>query len=257
MFIVGSVLFILLWGAHSIRILAPIESWIGMGVSRMSIVGVNISIAVQDRLEPFIKNEQTPTQVLEDRIKKLEAENAALTLAKIENEALRQQLKFSQQSKFNIQLANRIGWTTDARRSGFIIDKGKKDGITLSAPVITDNGIFIGKITAAQEATSNVTLVNDSKSKVTVIIAAAVRPTTGVINGQFGLGLMVDLIPMTDPIKVDDIVETSGLQDAIPAGLLIGAISKLNTQSTDLFQTASVQPAVDYTKVRIVSVLLP
>ena len=161
-----------------------------------------------------------------------------------------------QKSKFQATLANRIGWIPDERRSGFIIDKGRHDGITISAPVISDDGILIGKISSVQEGTSNVTLINDSKSKITAIIAAA-SPTTGVVNGQFGLGIMIDLIPMSEKIAVGDIVETSGLEDSIPAGLLIGTLSRLNTKPTDLFQTASVDPAIDYTRIRIVSVLVP
>lgn len=252
----GVILILSLGVLHSTRLIAPLEVGIGRTFSLASTFGVHISDLGLNISKKFTKKEETPLNILEERIKKLEGENAELTLAKIENNTLREQLKFVQQSKFHIQLANRIGWTTDIRRSGFIIDRGKKDGIILSAPVLTENGILVGKISGVQETTSNVTLINDSKSKITAIIAAT-PPTTGVVNGQFGLGLTVDLVPMSEKIETGNIVETSGLEDGIPAGLLIGTISTLNTQPTDLFQTASVSPTVDYTRIRIVSVLIP
>ncbi|MBI2644702.1 rod shape-determining protein MreC [Candidatus Uhrbacteria bacterium] len=244
-----------LWIAHGIGILAPVEARSGYVLSRLSFMATRVSDFFQNISDLFTQKEKTPLHILEERIQKLEVERAALTIAQSENETLREQLKFVQQSKFHVQLANRIGWTTDVRRSGFLIDKGKNDGITLSAPVLTNNGVLVGKINKVMEATSQVLLINDSKSKVTAIIAAT-PPTTGVVNGQFGLGLKIDLIPMSEKIEIGDIVETSGLQDGIPAGLLIGTISKFDTRPTDLFQTASVSPAVDYARVRIVSVLV-
>jgi len=255
MIFIGSIVICTIFIAHNFRILSPIESRIGSLFSHASIVGVTLSRGVENTTQKFKKTESTPSQVLEDRIQKLEAENALLTIAKIENDTLREQLQFIRQSKFHAVLANRIGWTTDIRRSGFLIDKGKNDGITIAAPVLTDNGVLVGKISDVQEVTSQITLINDSKSKITAVIAAT-PPTTGVINGQFGLGLTIDLIPMSEKIDVGNIVETSGLEDGIPAGLLIGTISKLNTQPTDLFQTASVSPTIDYTHIRIVSVLV-
>jgi rod shape-determining protein MreC len=241
--------------AHTVGVLAPIEKRVGFVFSRMSGIGTHVSVFFQNKAESFAKKQESPVQTVEERVKRLEIENAALTIAKIENDTLREQLHFMQKSKFHVQLAHRIGWTTDVRRSGFIIDKGKKDGIALSAPVLAENGIFIGKISNVSEATSNVTLLNDSKSKITAIIAAT-PPTTGVVNGQFGLGLTVNLIPMSEKITIGDIVETSGLEDGIPAGLLVGTIATLNTAPTDLFQTASVSSAIDYTRIRIVSVLI-
>lgn len=246
---------VFLWTLHSTRLSAPLEASIGMLFSSVSSVGIQISSVGQD-ISKKITQKETPLHILEEKIRKLEIENAQLTIAKIENNTLREQLKFFQKSKFHLQLANRIGWTPDVKRSGFIIDKGKKDGITLSAPVITDNGILVGKIGSVQEATSNVILINDSRSKITAIIAAT-PPTTGVVNGQFGLGLVIDLVPMSEKIDIGNTVETSGLEDDIPAGLVIGTISKLNTLPTDLFQTASVSPAVDYARIRIISVLIP
>lgn len=255
-FFFGVILITVLWVLHSTRLTASLEASVGTAFSRLSLIGTYVSSVIQNTSEKILKKEETPTEILEERIKKLKIENAELTLAKIENNTLREQLAFIQKSKFHVQLANRIGWIPDARRSGFIIDKGKNEGITISAPVISDNGILIGKISSVQEGTSNVTLINDSKSKITAIIAA-IPPTTGVVNGQFGLGLIIDLIPMSEKITIGNSVETSGLEDGIPAGLLIGTISTLNTQPTDLFQTASVSPAVDYTRIRIVSVLIP
>ncbi len=252
---IGIILIFTIWIFHTLLFLAPVETGIGIVLSRMGSVGTNIFITLGDTLQKFSKKEQTSLQTLEERIKRLESENAVLIIAKSENDTLRKQLSFIQQSKFDVQLANRIGWTSDVRRSGFLIDKGKRDGIILSAPVITDGGVLVGKISDVAEATSQVTLINDSKSKITAIVAATL-PTTGVVNGQFGLGLIIDLIPMSEKIEIDDIVETSGLEDGIPAGLVIGTISKLNTAPTDLFQTASVRPSTDYTRIRIVSVLI-
>jgi rod shape-determining protein MreC len=51
------------------------------------------------------------------------------------------------------------------------------------------------------------------------------------------------------------LVLTSGLGGDYPADVLIGQVVTVRKSDTDLFQTASVQPAVDFTALRAVLVV--
>jgi rod shape-determining protein MreC len=79
----------------------------------------------------------------------------------------------------------------------------------------------------------------------------------GILKGQFGLSLIMDLIPLDKKISPGDPVITSGLESDIPAGLLIGYVENIETSPNQLFQKATVQPLADFEGLRIVTILIP
>ena len=56
-------------------------------------------------------------------------------------------------------------------------------------------------------------------------------------------------------IQPGDLVLTSGLGGNYPSNLLIGQVTGIRSQAVNLFQTASVQPVVDFTQLEIVLVI--
>ncbi len=186
----------------------------------------------------------------------LTAENARLKIAESENILLRAQLNFLQTSAQKYAIANVAGQSSDPYSSMLIIDKGSKDGIRENLAVTTNEGIIIGKTSYVKETSSQVILLNDSRSKLLVMVPGR-KDGTGIIEGKFGLGLGMSLIPITSELHNDDMVVTSGLEPDIPPGLMVGRIASLEFQSSDLFKRATLKSMVHYGSVRIVSVLLP
>jgi len=59
-----------------------------------------------------------------------------------------------------------------------------------------------------------------------------------------------------DVIQVGDGVVTSGLGGVFPKGLVVGYVSGVQREQFGLFQTIEVEPAVDFTRLEEVLVLL-
>ena len=56
-------------------------------------------------------------------------------------------------------------------------------------------------------------------------------------------------------MQVGDLVVTSGLGGDYPADILIGQVTSVRRRDYDIFQTASVQPVVDFSQLQIVLVI--
>ena len=75
------------------------------------------------------------------------------------------------------------------------------------------------------------------------------------MRGEYGLGIVLDLVAQTDAINNGDTIVTSGLGSNMPKGLLIGKIQELGTSADKLFQPALITPQIKYSKLDVVFVI--
>ncbi|MFH1173478.1 MAG: rod shape-determining protein MreC [bacterium] len=194
---------------------------------------------------------------LKEQVVSLTLKLTDLQIYEQENKELVKQLDFlDRQSDYRTVTARIVGRSPDYADHVLIINRGSKDGLAAGYPVIAEEGIIIGKILSADRDQSQVMLLTDSHSKTAATILNQDR-TIGLVNGQYGLSLKMELIPQNEEVKINDLVITSGLEESIPKGLLIGKIDHLTTQPNDVFQSALLNLLVDYNKVNIISVILP
>jgi len=191
---------------------------------------------------------------LKDQVVTLLKEKSEFLTEREENDFLRKQLNFNKENNYNLEIANVIGKDLDKTRNTMIIDKGTKNGIAVGQPVITDAGVIIGKIFKVNKNNAVVLLINDDLSKVAAKIQNQAK-TIGMVEGEYGLGMKMNLIPQTEMIKEDDVVVTSGLEKGIPSGILIGQIERVIAAPEELFQEASVKSAVDFSKITLISII--
>jgi rod shape-determining protein MreC len=130
-----------------------------------------------------------------------------------------------------------------------IINRGSDGGLRSGMPVVTSQGLA-GRIAAVTAGAARVELITDPASSVNVRLepSGAQAVLLGSLTGELSL----DLIPQTASVNVGDLVLTSGLGGNFPGNILIGQITSLRRRETDLFQQASVQPVVDFSKLEIV-----
>ena len=130
-----------------------------------------------------------------------------------------------------------------------IINRGSDGGLRSGMPVVTSQGLA-GRIAAVTAGAARVQLVTDPSSSVNVRLepSGAQAVLLGSLTGELSL----DLIPQTASVNVGDLVLTSGLGGNFPDNILIGQITSVSRRETDLFQQASVQPVVDFSKLEIV-----
>lgn len=130
----------------------------------------------------------------------------------------------------------------------------------------------VGKVDKVFGDYADVILISDPRSKIDVVVRSPMLgPGTEAGPGPGKRGFLVGL-GRTDSyacgitslelahqpaqrVKVGDIVETSGVGSLFPAGLRIGTVTKLEGDD-GMFQKVEVEPEVDVSTVRAVTVLL-
>jgi rod shape-determining protein MreC len=133
-----------------------------------------------------------------------------------------------------------------------IIDRGSDDGLRKGMPVITQQGL-VGSIAAVTAGAARVQLINDPGSSVNVILQQSGEEA--VLNGQITGEIELDMISQNATVQPGDLVMTSGLGGNYPANILVGQVLTVKNEASALFQTASVQPAVDFSQLDIVLII--
>ncbi len=195
-------------------------------------------------------------QSLKDRITELTDQNLRLENNIKDASVAREELDYITNTQFNSVTAKVIGRTADEYLKTVIINKGDAAGIQVGYPVMTGGGVLIGTVVDTNSAVSKVLLLNDNQSEVSAVVQNDPR-SPGIVRGEFGLSLNMSLIPQSDTITEGQTVTTSGLEEEIPADLIIGTISNIVRKEGELFQEATIDPLVDYATIRIVTVILP
>jgi len=134
-----------------------------------------------------------------------------------------------------------------------IINRGSDDGLRKGMPVVTQQGL-VGQIAAVTAGGSRVQLINDPGATVNVLLQQS--ETEAVLTGDITGELNLELIPQSATVQSGDLIMTSGYGGSFPANLLVGQVSTVRSNAYDLFQSASVQPAVDFSQLEIVLVII-
>ena len=204
---------------------------------------------------------------MENQLNQLITENARLKVLEEENQSLRQHLRFFSKNPVKFILANIIAKGELANPSEenqkIIIDKGGNDGLLPGLAVVSptiyqssNQGIIIGKITAVKENLAEVNLIINQNCKLAVSLQNQ-NKTSGISHGELGLTIKMEFIPQTEEIKTGEIVITSGLEQKISRGLVVGKISQVIKESNELWQSAVIEPIIDVNQLTIVAILLP
>ena len=171
-----------------------------------------------------------------------------------ENASLRAQLEFVERTKMDVVATKILSKQISRTLSRFIIDAGERDGIEVGAAVLAHNGIFVGKVSDVGAYASTVTALNDPTHSVAVSLLNESR-TIGIASGSIGDLLRINFIPVDEVIDVGELVVTSGLEDAVESGLLVGVINAIVQEPGSAFQEAVVEPLADVRRLTSVLVL--
>jgi len=133
-----------------------------------------------------------------------------------------------------------------------IIDHGSDDGIQHGMPVVTQQGL-VGRVAAVTASASRIRLITDPESVVNVRLQGQNEDALaeGSITGDITLG-MVSQNVILNP---GDILLTSGLGGNYPTDILVGQVVNVEKTENELFQTASIQPVIDFAELRAVLVI--
>lgn len=250
-FAVGGILALALGGYFSTAsdlfgsALVDLQEW----VSSRYIIIHNIFNAPTDVVTLQQKNAQ-----LEAEISGLQTQVIQLQQQLADTAVLAALVDFSQGNPESVyKAASVIGRDPSPFLHYIIINAGTNDGIRRGMPVVTNQGL-VGRIDAVIADAARVQLVTDPSSAVNVRLQNA--DTEAVLVGSVTGDLSLEMISQDVEIQEGDVVLTSGLGGGYPADLLVGQLYNLRKLDYELFQFASVQSAVDFTRLEIVLVIM-
>lgn len=134
-----------------------------------------------------------------------------------------------------------------------LINRGSDDGIRRGMPVVAQQGL-VGRVVQVTANAARVQLITDPASEVAVQMQPSEED--GVLSGSLTGDLSIGLIPQDAEVQAGDLVLTSGIGGSYPGSILVGQVSGIRQEATALFQTASVQPVVDFSRLEIVLVIV-
>jgi len=210
-------------------------------------------------IQSFLSSPQDLAR-LRQRAQELEAENARLEAEIID---LEQQLSetrilsalvdFARVHPENRYVATSvIGRDPSPFAKYVIVNRGSDDGLRRGMPIVTSQGL-VGRVAAVTAGAGRVELITDPASSVNIRLepSGAQAVLLGSVTGE----LTLDMISQNAAVKVGDLVLTSGLGGNYPGNILIGQVTGVRRRETDLFQRATVQPVVDFSKLEILLVI--
>lgn len=190
---------------------------------------------------------------LENKVASLETQNVQLQQQLNEAQAYYALLNFASSRPENSYVAAAIIGRDPVPFLRYVqIDKGSDDGVRRGMPVVTQQGL-IGRIDAVTAGAARVQLITDAAAAVNVRLPAT--QTDVMLVGSVTGELSLEMVPQNITIKPGDLVLTSGLGGMYPPDIVVGQIISVRKRETDLFQTASVQPAANLAGLRAVLVI--
>ncbi|MHC1741120.1 MAG: rod shape-determining protein MreC [Anaerolineaceae bacterium] len=191
--------------------------------------------------------------VLENEVSQLQSQVLELQQQLSETDVLYALLDFARSKPENKYVAaSVIGRDPSPFLSYIIIDHGSDDGIRKGMPVVTQQGL-VGKIDAVTATASRIQLITDPGSIVNITLK------NGKIDGQVAGSVTGDLslarISSSVSLIEGDLAITNGLGGTYPSDIVVGQILSPSKGENDLFQSAVVQPVVDFTNLKAVLII--
>lgn len=192
-------------------------------------------------------------RLLEETIE-LRARVAMLSDVVRENELLREERGLLSRDRFDFKSAEVIGRDSVSSGGAILINIGETAGVRKGMAVVVEKGVLIGRVVETSPFSSRILLVSDSESALNAISGA--DEARGIVRGEYGLGLVLDMVLQTDTLREGDEVITSGLGGDVPRGFLIGTVTSIESSNDRLFQRATLVSPVRFDRLRFVSVVL-
>lgn len=149
-----------------------------------------------------------------------------------ENRRLRTLLQLPIYPERTTQVASILGARRTPQSQKLLINRGQMNGVKDGQPVIDPVGV-IGQVTRSLPVSAEVTLITDSNQATPVESGR-----TGLRSVAFGTGdglLELRYVPANADVRVGDVIVTSGLDGIYPAGLAVGQVIRIDSQSAHAF----------------------
>ena len=170
-----------------------------------------------------------------------------------ENKRLRDLLVFRKKFEHTMLPAEIIGRDPSGWFKTILVDKGSNDGIAKDTGVITPDGV-VGRVIEVGLNSAKVLLLSDVNCYVDAVVKRT--RTHGMVVGRGENMCTLAYMLKTEDVALGDVIISSGINTIYPRGIIIGTVTKINRDRSGFFQSIEVQPAVDFSKLHEVLIVL-
>lgn len=193
---------------------------------------------------------------LQQQVAELEASLAGRDEEHLDNLRLRELLGLRNRAPFaRTVTAEVIATSPSPLFRSLRLDRGSDDGLNLGDAVVDPKGV-VGRIAAIGSDYADVMLVVDANSSLDILIQRT--RSRARVRGQGGdnnFNLDVEHLGRTVDLEPGDVLVTSGLGSVFPKGLVVGVVTAVTRGKFGLYQTAEVEPRVDFRRLEGVLVI--
>jgi rod shape-determining protein MreC len=200
-----------------------------------------------------LQNLQERNADLEEALVSFQREIVELREIKADYDRLAELLRYVQGNPDQATVAaSVIGYNTTGLLRTIIINRGSRDGVAVGMPVVSPLGL-VGRVYQVSATAAQVQLLNDVNSFVNARLQTS--RALGTINGTASGSLILRFVQLTDDVREGDSVVSSGIGGNFPRGILIGQVTNVRIDDTQLFKEAQVRSLVDFNRLEVVLVI--
>ncbi len=191
--------------------------------------------------------------LLERERREREAELVLLDELREDNRELRALLAASQRIAPSFQSAELMSIDLNPWSHRVLINRGSRDGLSPGQPVMDIQGVM-GQVDEVALNTAQVILISDPDHALPVRVERTGLRTVAYGSGRINQLRLTDL-PMNVDLQPGDMLLTSGLGGAFPAGLPVAEVETLSRPVGEAFARAIVRPVARLDRARHVLVV--
>ena len=185
-----------------------------------------------------LKTERLLTQARLQRYAALEAENARL----------RAMLEARSQVRAQVRVAEIMSVSANPFRHFMVVDKGTTDGVYAGQAIVDADGV-VGQVIEAGVASSQCLLISDPGHDLPVEVNRNGLRTIARGTGEYD-SLDLPFLPNNADIEPGDLLVTSGLGGAFPAGYPVAVVETVTRLPQEPFASVTARPSAALNRVR-------
>ena len=170
-----------------------------------------------------------------------------------ENARLRAMLEARTQVRDQVRVAEIMSASSNPFRHVLVVDKGTRDGVYNGQTLVDANGV-VGQIIEAGILSSQSILISDPDHALPVEVNRNGLRTIAVGTGDYEQ-LDLPFLPNNADIRQGDLLVTSGLGGAFPAGYPVAIIDSITRIPQEPFAVVTAKPAAALNQIREVMLI--
>ena len=215
---------------------APVQFWGWLGESTTSRNDLELELG-------RLKAERLLTNARLQRLTALEAENARL----------RASLDARTRARDEVRVAEIMAVDTNSYDHSLVIAIGRRDGVYDGQAIVDADGV-VGQVIKAGIMTAQAILISDPDHALPVVVNRNGLRTIAVGTGEIDR-LDLPNLPNNADIRAGDLLVTSGLGGAFPAGYPVAIVDAVTRMPQEPFARVTATPAAALDQVREVMLI--